>query len=111
MSSHYAQRVQTERLLLRGFSAADVDLLVELDSDPEVMRFLTGGQSTPREVVADEVLPRLLAEYERYPGFGRWAAVEKTSSEFIGWFALRPPGTTTNVELGYRLRRAAWGKG
>jgi len=48
---------------------ADVDSLVELDGDPEVMRFLTKGKPTPREV-----LPRLLAEYDR--GFGRWAALQ-----------------------------------
>ena len=35
--------LETERLILRRFTAADADLLVELDSDPEVMRYLTGG--------------------------------------------------------------------
>lgn len=32
---------------------------------------------------------------------------------FIGWFCLRPEaqGPLGEVELGYRLRQAAWGKG
>ena len=38
--------LETERMVLRRFTAADVDHLVDLDSDPEVMRFLTGGIPT-----------------------------------------------------------------
>lgn len=41
--------VETERLVLRQFTEDDVDMLVELDSDPEVMHFITGGRPTPRE--------------------------------------------------------------
>ena len=39
--------LETERVLLRRFTAADADHLVELDSDPAVMRFLNGGTPTP----------------------------------------------------------------
>jgi len=105
--------LETERLVLRRFTADDVDLLVELDSDPEVMRYINGGEPTPREEVEREILPAFLRWYERPGGFGFWAAEEKATGEFVGWFHLRPakgdpPG---HVELGYRLRRAAWGKG
>ena len=105
--------LETERLVLRRFTEADVDNLFELDSDPEVMRFLTGGKPTPREVIRNETLPRILHYYERFKGFGFWAAIEKTSEEFLGWFEFRPPeGSDSDiVELGYRLRRSAWGKG
>lgn len=101
------------RLTLRRFTPADVDNLVELDSDPEVMRFLTGGTPTPRSVVRDEILPRLLDEYGRFPDLGRWAALDRTTGAFLGWFALRPSDEDTgeDVELGYRLRRAVWGRG
>jgi RimJ/RimL family protein N-acetyltransferase len=94
--------LETERLVLRPFHAADVGLLMELDSDPEVMRFLTGGKPTPPDVVEREVLPKLLAG-------GFWAALEKATGEFLGWFEFRP--CPAGTELGYRLRRAAWGKG
>ena len=105
--------VETDRLLLRRFTAADEDHLVDLDSDPEVMRFLTGGKPTPRHVIRDEILPELLGEYERGDRCGRWAAIEKATGKFVGWFALRVPpgGTNAEVELGYRLRRSAWGNG
>ena len=99
------------RLRFRRLSGADVDALVELDSDPEVMRFLTGGVATPLATVRDEQLPRLLAQYERHPGLGRWVAHDRESGEFLGWFALDPSADGTEAELGYRLRRSAWGRG
>jgi RimJ/RimL family protein N-acetyltransferase len=105
--------LETERLVLRRFTEADADDLSDLDGDPEVMRFLTGGKPTPREVIRNETLPRFLGYHERFAGFGFWAAVEKSTGEFLGWFEFRPPEDAGpgEVELGYRLRRAAWGKG
>lgn len=105
--------LETERLVLRRLNTDDADNLVALDSDPEVMRYLNGGMPTPREVVQNRVLPGFLQSYERCPGFGAWAAIEKASGNFLGWLSLRPPegGAPDNVSLGYRLRRAAWGQG
>ena len=67
--------LETERLVLRRFTEADVDDLSALDGDPEVMRFITGGETTPRDVIRDERLPRFIRAYERFEGFGVWAAV------------------------------------
>jgi len=105
--------LETELLLLRRFTAADVDNLVELDGDPAVMRFINGGRPTSREEIENDVLPTFLEYYERFPGYGFWAAVEKSTRQFVGWFHLRPPNGTPadEVELGYRLRKSAWGKG
>ncbi len=105
--------LETERLLLRRFTAADVDNLFDLDSDPEVMRFLTGGISTPREMIQNHILPEFLRSYEQFPGFGIWAATGKASGEFLGWFGFRPDDADrpNDVVLGYRLRRAVWGQG
>jgi RimJ/RimL family protein N-acetyltransferase len=105
--------LETERLILRQFTEDDVENLVELDSDPDVMRYLNGGMVTPREMVEHEILPRFLSYHERYDGFGVWAAMEKASGAFIGWFSLRPHDESRHneVELGYRLRRSAWGQG
>jgi RimJ/RimL family protein N-acetyltransferase len=77
------------------------------------MRFVTGGVPTSRDEIENEILPAFLGYYQRYDGFGFWAAVEKTTGEFVGWFHFRPrqdavPG---EVDLGYRLRKSAWGKG
>ena len=105
--------LETERLELRRLTEADVDNLFGLDGDPYVMRFLTGGKPTPREVIENEALPRLLRYYERFAGFGFWAAIEKSTGDFLGWFHFLPRegAELDKVELGYRLRRTAWGKG
>ncbi|MGS2615038.1 GNAT family N-acetyltransferase [Micromonospora sp. LZ34] len=103
----------TARLALRLFTPADADLLVDLDSDPEVMRYLTGGRPTPPEVVRGRTLPAILALYRRPPGLGYWAAVDRATGDFLGWFEFRPvrDGDVREVELGYRLRCSAWGAG
>ena len=105
--------LETERLILRRFTPADADLLVELDSDPEVMRYLSGGPPTPREEIEQDILPAWLRYYERGDRYGFWAAIEKGSGDFIGWFHFRPHrgAPDDEPELGYRFRRAAWGKG
>jgi RimJ/RimL family protein N-acetyltransferase len=104
--------LETDRLIFRPFTLDDLDKLVELDSDPEVMRFLSGGAPTPREMIEREVLPRFIEATRRHPEFGYFAAMEKSSGDFVGSFGLSPEkGGPGDVSLGYRLRRAAWGKG
>lgn len=105
--------LETDRLVLRKFTSDDADLLVDLDSDPDVMHFINGGRATSRLEIESDILPAFLSYYERFAGYGFWAAVEKSSGQFIGWFHLRaaeghPPD---EPELGYRLKRSAWGKG
>src|SRR5215204_3609097 len=104
--------VETERLILRRFTPDDAELLVELDSDPEVMRYLSGGPATPRGLIEREILPSFLRSYDQ-PGYGSWAAIEKASGDFLGWISFRPRDGSEDGEatLGYRLRRAAWGRG
>jgi RimJ/RimL family protein N-acetyltransferase len=91
----------TERLRLRPITVDDVDLLVALDADPAVMRFISGGAPTARDEAA-RIVRRSLGH--------RWIAHDRGTREFIGWFGLRPSGEKTR-ELGYRLRRVSWGQG
>jgi RimJ/RimL family protein N-acetyltransferase len=105
--------LETERLVLRQFTEDDVENLVELDSDPDVMHFITGGRPTSRGEIESDVLPTFLDYYERFPGYGFWAAIEKSSGRFVGWFHFRPATAAhpTEVELGYRLLKSVWGRG
>lgn len=104
---------ETPRLILREFTEDDVDLLLELDSDPAVMHFITGGVLTSRQEIETEVLPALLDYHRRYDGFGFWAVIERATGDFLGWvhFRPRPEDPSGQVELGYRLRRVSWGHG
>ena len=106
--------LETERLILRPFTEHDANNLFALDSDPQVMRYLTGGAPTPRSVIERGILPAFIHSCAPFPGFGVWATIERASEDFVGWFGFRPPEgatTTETVSLGYRLRRAVWGRG
>ena len=103
----------TERLVLRPVVDADADDLFALDNDPDVMRFINGGRPTSRETIATRTLPRLLHDYPCLGTRGYWAAEERATGTFLGWFEFRPldEHSPVVVELGYRLAAAAWGRG
>ncbi|MFE2326154.1 GNAT family N-acetyltransferase [Streptomyces sp. NPDC059385] len=105
--------LKTDRLELRAFGIDDADRLIALDGDPEVMRFITGGRPTSPETIHARTLPRLLHVYGCWDAQGYWAAHEAATGAFLGWFELRPldEDSPAVVELGYRLSRAAWGRG
>jgi RimJ/RimL family protein N-acetyltransferase len=104
--------LRTPRLNLRQFRLEDAGLLFDLDSDPEVMRFVSAQVPTPMDKIQNEILPRVLAYYSKTPQQGCWAAELRDSDRFIGWFHLRPDKfVPEEMELGYRLVRSAWGKG
>jgi RimJ/RimL family protein N-acetyltransferase len=102
--------LKTPRLVIRQFTEDDVDNLFNLNSDPEVMRYL--GRPVPREVLRDRVIPFHLDVYQRFDRLGTWAAESAGTGEFLGWFHFRAEdGDITNIDLGYRLRRSAWNHG
>jgi len=105
--------LETDRLVLRVLTAADADNLFDLDSDPDVMRYLNNGRTHTRKEIVERVLPHYLDHYARYGDrYGFWAAIEKPRGDFIGWFHLRPfRDAPEEIELGYRLKRSSWGKG
>ena len=104
--------LESERLVLREFTPDDLQLLVELDSDPEVKRYIDNGAPVDRDELTS-MLQTWIGWSARSPGYGTWAAIEKASGLFLGWFHLRPGDGAgpSEPELGYRLRRDAWGQG
>ncbi|MDT0345109.1 GNAT family N-acetyltransferase [Streptomyces litchfieldiae] len=105
----------TARLRLRRFTGDDAAALATLHGDPQVMRHIDDGRPVACTVVERETLPALLREYDQLPsGFGCFAAEERATDAFVGWFSLRPAasrGLAGGTELGYRLVPAAWGHG
>lgn len=105
--------VETPRLILRRATSDDLDDLVDLTADPEVMRYINGGEAIPRERVAEVTLPAWLDYYERGSGYGTSIAIDRATGEFLGWFRLKSESgqPADDPELDYRLRRSAWGNG
>lgn len=98
--------LQTVRLALSPCRPSDRIDFLDLERDPEVMRFLNGGRPVDHD--RDEgdgtfLMPRGTEPYV-------WTARRLTTGAFVGWFCLWPESETM-AELGYRLRRADWGHG
>lgn len=100
----------THRLALSEIEVEHGNELHELDSDPRVMRYVGMGRPATREEI-DAVMRRVPRAYAIFPGLGTWRATRRDNGEFIGWFALKYIPRTSVVEVGYRLRHAAWGRG
>ena len=98
--------LQTARLTLRPCSPDDCADFMALELDPEVMRYLNGGQPVDHAQIdpnAPFLMPRGTEPYV-------WSARRTTDGAFVGWFCLWPESESL-AELGYRLRRTAWGQG
>lgn len=105
--------LETDRLRLRRFTPDDLDALYALDGDPDVIRWTSlDGRRAPYAFYRDVLLPRNLAFYEKYVGYGYWVAIEQATGGFLGWFHFRPARDDPDeIELGYRLCQSAWGRG
>jgi RimJ/RimL family protein N-acetyltransferase len=102
--------LETLRLELRAFVADDFDDLYRLDRDPQVMRYIADGRPASRATVAQR-LARFIGYPTLYPDLGVWRAARRDTGAFIGFFCLVYTGKSTDIEVGYRLRRGAWGRG
>jgi hypothetical protein len=86
------QTLQTERLTLVPLADEHLEWEVELDSDPEVMRFLSGRASTREEVEAGHA--RRMAIAQKVDGLGFWVGL--VDDEFVGW-PFSPPTAPTSL--------------
>ena len=99
--------IETDRLLLRMIRADDLDHLASLLSDPDVVKYVGDGKPAGREEAA-RALESIIKHWDTH-GFGRWAVVDKSTGEFIGFGGLRSLFGTPEVV--YHLTKAHWGKG
>ena len=105
---------ETERLILREIIQSDLDGMFELDSDPEVHKYLGNKIVCDKNQIA-KVIDFVRQQYIDN-GIGRWAVIDKRTNAFIGWTGLKFVTELTNgrknyYDLGYRLIRKYWGKG
>ncbi len=107
--------IETPRLILREVRVEDTASMYRLDSNPLVHRYL-GNNPITCMGKAREYVDYIRMQYEKY-GIGRWATIEKSSGDFIGWSGLKMNfeselnGHTNFYDIGYRLIPWYWGKG
>jgi RimJ/RimL family protein N-acetyltransferase len=101
--------VETPRLLLRPPEARDVQVMLEIHQDPEVVRYI--GTGIPGDISVAWRNVAIMIGHWHMLGFGPWIITGKQDGEILGrvgmWDAAGGPG----VELGWMLRREAWGQG
>ncbi|WP_299491360.1 GNAT family N-acetyltransferase [uncultured Shewanella sp.] len=95
----------------------DAEFLYQLDLDPEVMRYINGGNKTCREDIQNIMLPRMNRYKNSVKGWGMWKVTVIETQQEIGWIIVRPMDFFSkapqwnNLELGWRFFQSAWGKG
>jgi [ribosomal protein S5]-alanine N-acetyltransferase len=100
--------VTTQRLVVREYQPADIDLLLALYNDPEVNRFVSHQTDDQRR----ERFATTLEEYKHDTGLHRWGIFSTVDDDFIGTCKLMPNDTDPDkIELGYVLAQKYWGKG
>ncbi len=100
---------QTPRLILRQFTEDDASLILQLNSDPEIVKYVHELILKTEEEAKAILLNNILPQYKN--NLGRWAIHTKDNNEFIGWCGLKYRPEPDEIDLGYRLIQKAWGKG
>jgi ribosomal-protein-alanine N-acetyltransferase len=105
--------VETERLVLREWRAADLDAYAAINADPEVRQFM----HPPRPLTRAEAEAEIGAQLEQWErlGFGHQPVILKETGELIGRTGAKRhpdwPLDPQNTEVGWLFGRSAWGRG
>ncbi len=100
---------ETPRLCLRQFTEADAPLILALNSDPEIVKYVHEPTLQTEEQAKKILIDIILPQYKN--NLGRWAMHIKETNEFIGWCGLKYRPDLDETDLGYRLMQKAWGQG
>jgi len=104
----YVMIFETKRLRVRAYTTNDGDYFFALNGDENVMRYIRAAKTRQE---CDQFLLETIASYENDKRYGRWAVEDKFTGEFVGSFAVIPVEGKEQMQLGYALLPAQWGKG
>jgi len=106
--------IETNRLLLRQIVSSDFEAMFELDSNPNVNKYL--GNNPVKSIEESKIIIENIHKQYQENGIGRFAVILKKTNEFIGWSGIKFITEIDNnhinfYEIGYRLKEKHWGKG
>lgn len=105
--------LKTERLILRPIAKEDSQDFFEMDSNPNVHKYL-GKKPIKTIEESDEMICNILEQYQTF-GIGRLAIIDKNTNEFIGWSGIKYEQNLRKefnyYDVGYRLKEHYWGNG
>ncbi|MBA2493342.1 MAG: GNAT family N-acetyltransferase [Acidobacteria bacterium] len=99
--------LETERLIMRPFIESDVDEIFAMRSDEDIMRFIREPQG--RKESFDWI--KLVSAHWNTDKLGFCAVIEKNANKFLGWCGIWRLKETGEMEIGYAIDKAYWGKG
>ena len=101
---------ETERLILRRFTAEDKHAVFQLNSIPEILTYIPGEPMSSVDQAETILKDLVFPGYEKF-GFGRWAVEHKADNKVIGFCGPTFVQEFNEVELGYRYLPEYWGTG
>jgi RimJ/RimL family protein N-acetyltransferase len=107
---HEAPTLTTERLLLRGWRAADFEPFVAMMSSEDVARFLTVDRAPQDRAQAWRSMAMFVGHW-MLRGFGMFVVEERETGAFVGRVGPWRPEGWPGFEIGWGLSRPHWGKG
>jgi len=101
--------IETERLIIRKFTNEDMDLILDINNDPECIKF-NGWDSMSIER-CKEVLDEWIDNYSSSSNSGAFCVENKVDKSKIGMAFIVKWKEMNQYEIGFRLRRIYWDKG
>lgn len=102
--------IETERLVIRPFTKADIEPSCLMNLDADVSKYTADGGVVSKQEIERRIVEHVLGDYQKH-GFGRLAVEEKGKNKFIGFTGLKYLEDLEEVDLGYRFMKKYWGKG
>lgn len=100
--------LETPRLFLRELDPNDAEQFYQLNLNPNVIKY-TGNTAFANVGKAVS----FLENYQDYKqnGYGRWAVIDKSNNEFLGWCGLKYDKDLDETDIGFRFFEQQWNKG
>lgn len=108
MSNDERAVLETERMTLRPWREEDLDAFHAIWGDPKVIWW---GANESLEKTREGFAALLARHADWPPGVGWYAMVDRDTGAIVGDVILQPAKFVEGIEIGWHLRREAWGRG